>query len=62
MSSKVPGAARKKDFQFIKVIGAGSYGKVFLVKHIASKQFYAMKVIKKELVFHTNSDMGLKGK
>ena len=29
--SNKPGAAKKSDFNFIKVIGAGSYGKVYLV-------------------------------
>ena len=54
--------ATKDDFTFIKVIGQGSYGRVYLVQHKASKRFYAMKVIKKEMVFHTASDEGIKGK
>ena len=31
IKSNVPGAAVKDDFTFIKVVGAGSYGKVYLV-------------------------------
>ena len=55
-------AAKKDDFNFIRVIGAGSYGKVYLVQHKENRKFFAMKVIKKELVFQTNSDEGVKGK
>ena len=44
------------------MIGAGSYGKVYLVQHKENRRFFAMKVIKKELVFQTNSDEGVKGK
>ncbi|KAF8977679.1 serine/threonine protein kinase psk1 [Entomortierella lignicola] len=35
------------DFTFLKVIGRGAYGKVYLVRHIASNALYAMKVLKK---------------
>ena len=52
--------AKKDDFMFIKVVGLGSYGKVFLVQHKRDKTYYAMKVIKKELVFKTCSDEGIK--
>ena len=45
--------AAKEDFHFIKVIGQGSYGKVFLVKHKLTERLLAMKVIKKELIFRT---------
>ena len=45
-----------------KVIGVGSYGKVFLVQHKVSGKHYAMKKIKKELVFRTYQDEGIKGK
>ena len=36
------------DFDNIKVIGRGSYGKVFLVRKKDANMLYAMKVIKKE--------------
>ena len=55
-------AAKKEDFSPIKVIGVGSYGKVFLVKHRHNGRIFAMKVIKKELVFRTMQDEGIKGK
>jgi len=37
-------------FNLIKVIGRGSYAKVFLVEYKKSKKCYAMKVIKKSIV------------
>ena len=55
-------AANKEDFSFIKVVGQGSYGKVFLVQHKKNLKHFAMKVIKKELVFRTCQDEGIKGK
>ena len=50
---RIANAANKEDFSFIKVVGQGSYGKVFLVQHKKNHKHYAMKVIKKELVFRT---------
>ena len=38
------------DFDLLKVIGRGSYAKVFLVEYKRSKKCYAMKVIKKSMV------------
>ena len=55
-------AASLEDFNMKKVIGVGSYGKVFLVQHKVSGKHYAMKKIKKELVFRTYQDEGIKGK
>jgi serum/glucocorticoid-regulated kinase 2 len=37
-----------KDFSILKVIGKGSYGKVFLVKKNDDQKVYAMKVLKKK--------------
>lgn len=42
------------DFSLLKVIGRGSYGKVYLVNHNATNVVYAMKSIKKELVIKTD--------
>ena len=39
-----------KDFELVKVIGRGSYAKVFVVTQKRTQRIYAMKVIKKELV------------
>jgi len=38
------------DFMLLRVIGRGSYAKVFVVEQKKTKRIYAMKVIKKELV------------
>lgn len=39
-----------QDFTLLKVIGRGSYAKVFQVEHIPTRRIYAMKVIKKETI------------
>ena len=54
-------SATKDDFRFIKGIGQGAYGKVYLVQHRTNKEHYAMKVVKKELVYRTYNDEGIKG-
>lgn len=46
---------RPEDFTKIKVIGTGVYGKVFLVQKVSDGQYYAMKKIRKDLVFETNN-------
>ena len=38
------------DFDLVRVIGRGSYAKVFVVRQKQTQRVYAMKVIKKELV------------
>lgn len=35
----------------ISVIGKGSYAKVLLVKNINDQNFYAMKILKKNIIF-----------
>lgn len=52
----------KKDFGILKVIGRGSYGKVYMVNYIANNQIYAMKSLKKEMLIKTASVEGTKGK
>lgn len=39
--------ASRDDFQILKVIGQGSYGKVMLVRKNTSQRLYAMKELKK---------------
>ena len=39
--------ARKSDFEFIKELGTGSFGQVYLAKHIKTKAIYAIKSIDK---------------
>ena len=43
-------AINMDDFELLRVIGRGSYAKVFMVEQRTTKRYYAMKVIKKELV------------
>ena len=52
----------KSDFLILKVIGRGSYGKVYMVNYIANNQVYAMKSIKKEIIVKTDQVEGTKGK
>ena len=54
--------ASKEDFAMMKVLGIGTFGKVFLVQHKKNGRHFAMKVIKKELVYRTCQDEGVKGK
>ncbi|ORZ24652.1 kinase-like domain-containing protein [Absidia repens] len=44
------------DFEIIKLLGRGAYGKVMLCRHIESGQLYAMKILKKaSLLVHKKS-------
>jgi protein kinase A len=38
------------DFERIKTLGTGSFGRVMLVQHKASKDYYAMKILDKQKV------------
>lgn len=55
------------DFELLKLLGKGSFGKVFLVRVIGSKDFYAMKVLKKSEVKkrrqieHTKTELRVMG-
>ncbi|XP_033099995.1 ribosomal protein S6 kinase alpha-5-like, partial [Anneissia japonica] len=45
-----PGGVDSSDFELLKVLGTGAYGKVFLVRKVTghdSGQLFAMKVLKK---------------
>ena len=44
------------------MIGRGSYGKVYLVKHNFLGTYYAMKSVKKELVIKTDQLDGIRSK
>ena len=46
--------ATLNDFDIKKLIGQGTFGKVFLVEHIATKNLYAMKCIRKDLIIEHN--------
>ncbi|EJW03124.1 AGC protein kinase [Edhazardia aedis USNM 41457] len=42
------------DFKLLKVLGRGSFGKVFLAKHIEHKRIVALKTLKKENLINSN--------
>jgi serine/threonine protein kinase len=50
------------DFNIHKVIGRGSFGKVYLVEMRKSGQFFAMKSIKKEVIIKAGMVAGIIGK
>jgi RAC serine/threonine-protein kinase len=47
-------APRLDSFQMIKVIGKGSFGKVFLVREKRTKEMFALKVLKKDNIIKRN--------
>jgi len=40
------------DFDRIKTLGTGSFGRVMLVQHKGNKEYYAMKILDKQKVRH----------
>ena len=50
------------DFELVKVIGRGSFGKVFLVKRNGTTDYYAMKKLRKEVVAKRNLFIKTQGK
>ena len=51
-----------EDFTILKVIGRGSFGKVYLVRHKSDEKIYAMKTLKKDVVLRKNQTNNTKGK
>jgi len=43
-----------EDFKILKILGKGSFGKVYLVKNINTDKIYAMKVLDKQFVIKKN--------
>ena len=46
--------AKASDFEFLKMIGKGSFGKVLLAKHKKEGQTYAVKVLAKKMILKRN--------
>ena len=46
--------ARASDFEFLKVIGKGSFGKVYSARHKAEDTIYAVKVLNKKMIIKRN--------
>jgi protein kinase A len=42
--------ASLEDFERLKTLGTGSFGRVMLAQHKEKKQFYAMKILDKQKV------------
>ncbi len=41
---------KPSDFKILKVLGQGSFGKVYLVRHLRDQSVYAMKVMRKDVL------------
>lgn len=52
----------KNDFKFMKVIGRGSFGKVYMVKKRGTNNVYALKTLNKDVVAKRNLMIKTKGK
>ena len=52
--------ARLEDFDRLKLVGKGTFGKVFKVKHRPTGKIYAMKTIRKDTVLDNQSLDSLK--
>lgn len=45
------------DFEYLKLLGKGTFGKVILVKEKATGHYYAMKILKKEVIVAKVSEL-----
>ena len=53
-------AAKLEDFIMLKIVGKGTFGKVFKVQHKNSKKIYAMKCIRKDVILKNENMDSLK--
>jgi len=54
--SEIPfNKVKKEDFDILKVIGRGGFGKVFMVTFRFSKEIFAMKVLRKDFLIEMNA-------
>ena len=44
-----------QDFELIRVVGKGTFGKVFQVQHKRTGRFYAMKCIRKDVILKSEN-------
>ena len=51
---------QKSDFNILRTIGRGTYGKVYLVQHKHTEQIFAMKSVLKELLIKTDQVAGIR--
>ena len=61
-SSHYSSEINKQDFKILKVIGRGSFGKVYLVQKKDNEKLYAMKTLKKDLTIQQQTYQSTKGK
>ena len=50
MVKKGRATAKFSDFTLLRVVGKGTFGKVFQVKHNTTRKVYAMKCIRKDVI------------
>lgn len=50
MFSRNKTAANLEDFKVVKLIGKGTFGKVYLVEHKELNKLFAMKCIRKDII------------
>lgn len=47
--------AKLEDFELLRIVGKGTFGKVFQVQHKTTKKFYAMKCIRKDVILNNEN-------
>lgn len=47
------------DFDYLKLLGKGTFGKVILVREKATGRYYAMKILRKEVIIAKVGSSGL---